>query len=66
MNNIDISIENRNGTQIPRRTDSTRSSNKSETLDRDLDFIKETSNLIKNIRLESRYTQIDIASNNKW
>lgn len=61
MNYTTTNRSQRNGTQIPRRTESTRSENKSQSLDRDLDFIKDTSCLLRDIRIELQYTQTDIA-----
>lgn len=58
-NIIDTSV--RKVTQKPRKTDATRSSDKTETQEKELDYIKNTSSLIKSIRLAKEYTQPDVA-----
>lgn len=60
-NNIVIDTANRTVTQKPRRTGSTRSSNKSETQGKELDYIKDTCSLLKEMRLKQEYTQPDLA-----
>ena len=58
---ISIDISSRTGVQKPRRTEVTRKDNKTETQDRDLDYIQETCSILRDIRLTRCYTQPDIA-----
>lgn len=60
-NDITIDISSRTGVQKPRRTEVIRKDNKTETQDRDLDYIQETCSILRDIRLTLHYTQPDIA-----
>lgn len=60
-NEITIDISSRTGVQKPRRTEIVRKDNKSETQDRDLDYIQNTCSILRDIRLTLHYTQPDIA-----
>ncbi len=56
---IDTSF--RKVTQKPRKTDSVRAGNKSESQDKDLDYIQKTCAIVKEMRHTREYTQPDIA-----
>lgn len=59
-NNIETNIADRDKTQKPRKTELGRNGVKSESQDRELDYIAGISNILREMRYTRQYTQKDM------